>query len=257
VSTELMSKLNQLLQKLPKGAIATDVWLKRNGISNDLKRRYIDGHWLDVVGHGACKRYGDRIEWPGAVWGAIQQGIELHVGGKTALGLHGLGHYVRVNEVIILFKESRVPLPNWFAKAVSDKFRLIKTKFLPTQLGISELAVEGLKIPVSQPERAILEHIYCIGKTESFEEASLLMESLTGLRPSLMQQLLESCSSIKTKRVLLFLGEYHDHKWFKKLNVNRIDLGSGKRQIVTPGELNKQYQITIPKGFIKNAKNVH
>lgn len=250
-------KINQLLQKLPKGAVITSNWLRRNGISSQLRQRYISSHWLAPLGYGACKRYDDHIDWFGAVWGAFQQGIKLHVGAKTALGLHGFAHYVRADETIIVFKKSRILLPKWFLAIAPKRFREINSNFLPTDVGISELSVEGLMIPVSQPERAIMEHIYCIGKLESFEEASLLMESLTGLRPAMMQQLLESCTSIKTKRVLLFLGEYYDHRWFKKLNIEKIDLGSGKRQIIVGGELEKKYQITIPKGFIKNAKNVY
>jgi len=244
-------KINQLLQKLPKGAVATDYWLKKNGISNDLKRRYIASKWLEYLGRGASKRHGDAIDWPGALWGLLQQETKLHIGGKTALGLQGLAHYMRKDEAIDLFTQHSKKLPQWFYRIVDKKkIHLIDDTFLSTHLGIFDLAVEGLMIPTSRPERAILEQIYLIGKYETFEETSLLMETLTSLQPSLVQQLLELCTSIKVKRVFLFLSEYHSQAWFKKLRIDQIDLGSGKRQIVSNGALNKKYNITVPKGFI-------
>ncbi len=231
MSTEIPSKLNQLLQKLPKGAVATDAWLRDNGISNELKRRYIMSRWLEPVGRSACKRLGDSIDWPGAVWGAERQGITFHVGGKTALQLHGISHYIRANDVLILFKESNGTMPTWFSEVLSvDRFRLINTKFLSSKLGISEMSMAGLNFLASEPERAILEHLFLVGKTESFEEASLLTEMLTGLRPNLLQQLLESCRSVKTKRLLLFFGDYYHHSWLKKLDLKRIDIRHRKKK---------------------------
>jgi hypothetical protein len=259
MSIDLPAKINQLLQKLPKGVVITNSWLKENGISTQLKQRYIDSHWLESLGYGACKRYNDSINWPGAVWGVLQQGSKIHVGGKTALSLQGLAHYARINELVILFKESRGELPHWFYHLIdSKKLRLVSTKFLPIHLGLSELTVEGLNIPVSQPERALFEHIYFIGKGETFEETSLLMEAMTGLRPHLLQQLLGSCTSIKVKRTFLFLAEYHAHGWFNKIDINSIKLGAGKRQIVADGVLDKKYQITVPKGFLnEHGKNIY
>ncbi|MBT6120737.1 hypothetical protein HOH45_04630 [bacterium] len=35
--------------------------------------------------------------------------------------------------------------------------------------------------------------------------------------------------------------------WFSKLDLEKISLGSGKRQVVEGGRLDKKYQITGPK----------
>jgi hypothetical protein len=38
-----------------------------------------------------------------------------------------------------------------------------------------------------------------------------------------------------------------DHDWFHELNLTGIDPGSGERQIVKGGRLDKKYLITVPK----------
>ena len=42
---------------------------------------------------------------------------------------------------------------------------------------------------------------------------------------------LEECRSVKVKRLFLFMAEKARHAWFEALDLDRIDLGSGKRVI--------------------------
>jgi len=72
------------------------------------------------------------------------------------------------------------------------------------------------------------------------------MEGLTTLRPSLLQQLLEACSSIKVKRVFLYLAREAGHAWYGRLDKTRFDLGKGKRMIVRGGRLDAEFMITVP-----------
>ncbi|HCY75809.1 MAG TPA: hypothetical protein DHV28_07790 [Ignavibacteriales bacterium] len=58
------------------------------------------------------------------------------------------------------------------------------------------------------------------------------MERLTTLRPKLVQSLLEECNSVKVKRLFRFLAEKLEHNWFKELQLENINLGSGERVIV-------------------------
>lgn len=101
-------------------------------------------------------------------------------------------------------------------------------------------------ITVSAPERAIMEVLYLIPAEESFEEAGLLMEGLTTLRPRLVQSLLEQCHSVKVKRLFMFLAEACNHAWVKKLDLSKVDFGKGKRMIVKGGRLDTKYNITVP-----------
>jgi hypothetical protein len=93
----------------------------------------------------------------------------------------------------------------------------------------------------------ILEYLDELPKSSSYAEAKEIMENMISLSPSMVQNLLESCTSLKVKRLFLHLGEKINHPWFKKLNLDVIDLGSGKRVIFENGVLDKKYNITVPK----------
>lgn len=82
---------------------------------------------------------------------------------------------------------------------------------------------------------------------DAFESAQALMEALPTLRPKVVQSLLESCTSVKVKRLCLYLGDHLALPWRKRLDDSRIDLGTGKRQIVPGGRLDVRYGITVPR----------
>lgn len=72
------------------------------------------------------------------------------------------------------------------------------------------------------------------------------MEMLSILPPKNVQRLLEECRSVKVKRLFLFMAEKARHAWFEALDLDKVDLGSGKRVIAKGGVYDKKYQITIP-----------
>jgi tRNA-binding EMAP/Myf-like protein len=45
----------------------------------------------------------------------------------------------------------------------------------------------------------------------------------------------------------MYMAEKHRHPWVEKLDLSQIDLGKGKRRIVSGGELNLKYNITVPR----------
>ncbi|MCF6194867.1 MAG: type IV toxin-antitoxin system AbiEi family antitoxin domain-containing protein, partial [Kangiellaceae bacterium] len=61
-----------------------------------------------------------------------------------------------------------------------------------------------------------------------------------------LNDLLLQCKSIKVKRLFLWLAERQNYAWFKKLDIENLNLGSGKRVIAKGGKLDKEYQITVP-----------
>ena len=73
-----------------------------------------------------------------------------------------------------------------------------------------------------------------------------VMEMLSILPPKNVQRLLEECRSVKVKRLFLFMAEKAHHAWFEALDLDKVDLGSGKRVIAKGGVYDKKYQITIP-----------
>jgi hypothetical protein len=42
------------------------------------------------------------------------------------------------------------------------------------------------------------------------------------------------------------MANYHNHPWAALIDETKINLGSGKREIIKNGVLDKKYQITVP-----------
>ena len=74
-----------------------------------------------------------------------------------------------------------------------------------------------------------------------------VMEQLTSLRADVVQTLLEHIKNQRIKRVFLYMAEKAGHYWFNMLNIDRINLGTSKQQLVENGIYIKKYRITIPK----------
>lgn len=246
-----MNKINQILQKWPSGTVITSMWLKSQGIYKQLAEVYRRSGWIERIGRGAYKRKGDEVAWPGGLY-PLQQYLDLgvHVGGKTALELQGFGHYLKWSEQerVVLWKKPEVRLPLWF-KEYNWKAQInlrSATLFSGEVEAITTIKIDQIHIQLSSPERAILELLYDVPRYEGFDEANYLMEGLSTLRPTVLQPLLESCHSIKVKRLFMYLAEHYNHGWFKRLDRSNIDFGKGKREIIKGGILDKKYGIVVP-----------
>ena len=250
MSLENEKKLNPLIADWPVGAVYATSWLKKSGFSDQLLNRYKKSHWLTSVGSGALKRAGDEVTYQGAVY-ALQKQLDssIHIGAKTALALQGKAHYLQLGNVTAtLFGGSEAKLPRWFNKADWNvKTDYYSTSFLPPELGLVDLELKTFTVKISSPARAIMECLYLAPDKQDLMECYELLESLTNLRPQQVQALLEACTSVKVKRLFLFLAERAKHSWFEYLDLTKIDLGAGKRSITPNGVFNKKYQITVPK----------
>jgi hypothetical protein len=253
----MSTKINKALSTLPKGVIATSCWLREQGIRFDLLDRYRKSGWLESMGHGAAKRNGVNITWLGAVYALQKQlGLSIHPGGKTALTLRGQGHFIpmgRMRAMVFLQREEH--LPKWFTNKTWDaNVVLVPTNLFPVSCaaGLSEWQAGDFSVNVSSAERAILEMLYCIPKRETLSEARYIIEGLTTLRPPIVQELLEQCSSVKAKRLLLAMAEDFDLPWLKKVQTSRVDLGKGPRVVAPGGYLHSKYQITLPRDWLDN-----
>ena len=71
------------------------------------------------------------------------------------------------------------------------------------------------------------------------------MESLTSLRPQFVQRLLEICTSVKTKRLFMHAAERSHHRWLKRVDLSKVDFGSGRRTIHRGGRLDSKYDLVV------------
>lgn len=243
-------KLQNLLKQWPLGSVASALWLESMGISKQLRLSYQKGGWLVHLAHGAFVRPGDKVEWPGGVY-AIQQQLLLGIypGGLTALSLKGLAHYIRLSgETLYLFARPRTVLPRWFKDHNWGRpVVFVRSGFLPERIGLTMKEEKTFSIEMSGAERAILECLYLAPKFVDLVECYQIMEGLVNLRPRLLQELLEKCTSIKVKRLFLYMADKANHLWLQHLDKTKFNLGSGDRSIVKNGVYASSYGIMIPK----------
>jgi hypothetical protein len=278
MARESGSKLNRLQHLLPEGLLVTAAWLDARGYSSQLRSQYVAAGWLTQPVRGVYRRPGLPLKWDDVV--ASLQGlleVPAFVGGRSALEVEGYGHYISPEGLREVHLYTQEQLPGWLFKLdVGARFvrhhaarlfpdlavpKLHQVDFMRAESwteqaqsvgyhisGLDELTLDSDAWPVlgSGPERAILELLDGIPHAETFEQADKFMEALHTLRPNLVQHLLEHCRSIKVKRVFLWLAERHDLPWLRKLDLEQVDLGRGKRVLVKGGRLDPKYQITVP-----------
>lgn len=255
MNTEKGSKINQLLQSQPKGVVFLASWLSQNGYSSDLQKRYRKSNWLQSIGTGAMVRTGDEVTYEGALYALQKQGTSsIHPSGKTALSLLGKSHYLEFStKSITLFGGEGENLPAWFQNYDwGVEFNHYQSSFLPKNIGLTQIERKNFTLQVSGATRALLECLYLAPKYQDLNECYELMEGLNNLRPKKVQKLLEACASVKVKRLFLFLADKANHAWLKYIDVNKIDLGKGKRSIIKGGIYIPKYQITVNKELSLN-----
>ena len=253
--------LNHLLKDLPEGVVVPSAWLLERGISPQLVRKYVASGWLTALAHGAYARLAAAVDWQGVVL-ALQRLAQqpIHVGGLSALNLHGLAHYLPLGgeSRVHLWNHGRalIRLPAWVSSiSLSQQFVFHRQQLFEPAVAGEGLAhvstrVRDWTLAASSPERAILEVLSLVdGTPASFTHAVELFEGLSALRPALVQPLLEGCTSIKVKRLFLFLVTRQDEPWSRKVKINRVTLGQGKRQVTRGGRLDVRFSITVPEQF--------
>lgn len=250
MTTNSDKKLMSLLDNHVPGTVLLASWLERNGISRDLQQYYLKSGWLESYGHGAFKRPNENVQWVGALNSLQRQTkVSVHVGGLTSISLQGLSHYVRLaKENLYLFSPQYIHLPKWFLdQDWSEQVVHVKTKFLPADLALYDYNQDALELKLSLPERAILECLYLTPNRFDMVECYQILEGLSNLRPNVLQELLESCNSIKVKRLFLFMASKTNHQWLEFVEQSRIDLGTGDRVIVKGGVYVSNFKISVPK----------
>lgn len=250
MSTEFGSKINKLTQIQPPGVVLTSKWLTLHGYSSELVRNYRNNHWLESVGNGAMIRCNDTVDYLGAVFSLQQQlNLTVHPAAKTALSLSGRSHYLDLNtKVVYLFGSRNETLPSWFKnREWGHEIKFISSSFLPSGKDFIQHQHKSFNVDISSAARAMMECLYLAPQEQDLMECFELMQGLTNLHPSGTQALLESCTSIKVKRLFLYLAEKAGHEWFNYLNIGRIELGQANRSLLPNGVYISKYKITVPK----------
>lgn len=269
-------KLKRLLDSVPPGFIVDTTWLSSRQIDYRLAHWYMKSGWLRSVARGVYQRpevsresHNGPIDW-WVIVASIQclMGYEVHLGGKTALSIQGYRHYLNlgIKEPVYLYGEA----PTWLQRIASNRKFITRSKALFRQsgLGVEEtdsprngneqhaaniLGKENWAIKLSFSERAIFEMLAELPDKESFEHVDKLFEGLVSLRPGLLQELLEKCSSVKVKRYFMVYADRHNHSWRSYIFLNNVNLGSGPRQTFKGGRIHPKYLISVPASFVDKS----
>ena len=259
----MSEKINQLLNTIVPGDIVVQSWLSSQGISPQLARKYCESKWLIRLGVGAYYRTGKKPQWQQAVHCLqYKKNEHIHVAGLSSLALQGKTHYIQMRENSIWLNiRTNSVLPKWFmnfpkmwgAETLADWY-ILRTSKLSTlkDADLIDLKVDGIQLKISSVELAAYELLGEVPKHISFTHAAQIFQGLVNLSPRKVQSLLERSNAVQTNRIFLFLGNYYKHQWMKKIDVSKINLGSGKRHVVSSGKLDKQYSITVPEEFISS-----
>ena len=249
MSAEQQTKINQLLQMQPAGSLFFASWMYQNGISYELQRRYRQSQWLMPVANGVMIRTGKKPTLYGSLSSLNNQTDKhFYISALSALELEGYSHYIPMGRSQVVIGCSRNEwLPKWFEKQdFGVDILIVSSENFADNVGITTSKQNGFEILLSSPERAFLECLNLAPKYYNLVDLYYIMEQLTTLRPELLQILLEQNATVKVKRLFLFMAERAKHAWFEMLDVSKISLGSGKREIVKNGVYNSKYQIVIP-----------
>lgn len=251
-------KLKKLYQLLPREVVISASWLEKNGISRQLRYKYIKNEWLHTIGKSAYIINPKSFTWQGLVVG-LQKFAQLpyHIGGLKALELQGFAHYLPIGDENKISLYGTKNLPAWLKNLDVDYRLTLYKKPNIHSIALKEFNsnIQGYSLNISSPEQAIFELLYLVEKDGiSFEFVSEIFEGLTTLRPNIVNELLQTCESKKIKRLFAFFMEFYNHTWTNFINLKNIDFGVGKMQIVKGGTMNKKYRITIPKGFTSESR---
>lgn len=195
--------------------------------------------WLQRLGQGVYMLPGDEPTRDGALAFLAARVPGFHVGGKTALEWHGVRHNVAASEILSLRGARWLELPAWFNTRFPSDYQssTLFGEWDEALLGVSPLPGGDPAVPVSVPERALLELLSDVGRRQSLEEARHLVEGLPSLRPGVLAELLNRTDRIKVVRLAVKLAREAGHSWAEVAAARSQALGGATRIILNlPGE---------------------
>lgn len=199
--------IKRLLNELPRGTPLSMADLAERGTDAKAAAHYARSGWLVRLGHGVYTLPGEEVT-PLAAARLLQSQVEaLHVGGKSALSLHGVRHNLSTREVLVLWGARRFVLPKWFTARFPSR-AVFASLFDASDADLERATISTppgvlAGLHVSTPERAALEMLHEVGVHETLDEARSVFEGLRNPRTAVVGTLLSTCTSVKAVRLFL------------------------------------------------------
>jgi len=249
MSIVLGTKINQLLTSTDSSGLYFSQWLKAQGYSDQLQKKYRDSGWLTSLSQGVMFRTGGKLSAYSALASCNSQtGTKYRIAAHSALEYTGFNHYVPMGKpVLAITSDSAKKRPSWMKDDMFDMtFRMFHTEvFKHTEVVETQTSCGVLYI--SSPEQAFLECLLLAPKFYDYMDLFYIMEQLTTLRGDVVQRLLETIQNVSVKRMFLYMAEKAGHYWVDELCLDKVILGTSKIQLVPDGVYISKYKITVPK----------
>ncbi len=225
------SLIKRLQTAFPHGVPFDRLGLTKLGVSSSLANHYSKSGWLERLGRGVFMFPKDNLHRDDCLKFLAHRVTGLHVGGKTALAWRGVRHNLSAHEPLSLWGDQRASLPAWYRKRFPARYtaRNPFSSKLPKNFGLQPLPETPQGVPVSVPERALLELLCEVGVHQGIEEARNIMEGARSLRPEVLATLLKNCRRVKVVRLCVLWSEELNLPWAtaaRKAAGNR--LGNGR-----------------------------
>ena len=185
MNTRRFEKLKIVVEAVPAGFLVDADWLTAQNITRFHTRGYVENGWLERVARGVFRRpvpEGTPLDWRTCLL-SVQHIMnhKIHVGGTTALALHGYSHYLPLsgNMSVWIYGEK---VPTWLDKLPLDAKIITRNAslFADPTLGLTTESTTKEDSPLwnwplvmSSLERAIFEALDELPTAESFHNLDM------------------------------------------------------------------------------------
>ena len=222
-----------LLASLPRGEPLSTAALQARGLSAFRASALARSGWLKHLARGVYMLPGDTLTRDGCLAFLSTQTPGFHVGSKTALAWRGVSQNIAFREHLSLWGDTPRRLPEWFTHRFPAGYQATQLfdATLPKAFGLQPLPAADPRVLVSVPERAMLELLSDVGKVQSLTETRELVESLSGLRAKVLDELLTHTTRIKVVRMAATLATSMKLPWSTLASKHSERIGGGARWV--------------------------
>jgi len=203
------------------------------GLTTKHAARLAKAGWLERLGQGAYTLPAETLDRDASIAWLAAAIPGLHIAGKTALSWRGVRHNLAFRETLTLWGDKPARLPVWFTARFPAHYQTthIFDAGMPAELGIAPLPAGRPDVPVSTPERALLELLSDVGNRQSLEQARHLLEGTRSLRLPVLDALFSHLTRIKVVRLAHAMADELDLPWTSIAHQHSVRLGGGKRWV--------------------------
>nr|WKF55603.1 hypothetical protein HUO10_000047 [Paraburkholderia busanensis] len=218
--TNNIQAIQLLMDFAPRGEPLDRTFLAQYGIGEEDTPSLVDAGWLRRLSEDAHLLRGDSPTLDGSVAFFARLIPGLHVGGKAALNMYGIRYFLYARLRVNLWGDVPHVFPGWASESLllTYQHEHLFDERLRAGFAISPLPGRNPRMPVSAPERAVLEYLAGSMQSETRREDNAnLVGMMRNVRLDVMQELVDHCVRRDVVWGLKCMAEDEDFAWAKLL----------------------------------------